>query len=42
MRRGLFVDPALGKDRFDFDGESLTQEDVDEYIRREEEGEEEE
>lgn len=23
MRRGLFVDPALGKDRFDFDGKPL-------------------
>ena len=31
MRRGLFVDPTLKDDRFDFSGEPLLEEDVDEF-----------
>lgn len=35
MRKGFFADPALDKDRFDFDGEPLTQEDVEEEEEKE-------
>lgn len=30
MRAGLFLDPALGEDRFHFDGAPLLEEDVEE------------
>ena len=28
---GKFIDPALGMNRFDFNGEPLTEEDVEEF-----------
>jgi len=31
---GKFIDPALGKDRFDFSGEPLTEEDVEKEKER--------
>lgn len=39
MRSGMFIDPALGEDRFDFTGEPLTDEDVEKAKAEREEDE---
>lgn len=36
MRKGFFEDPALGDDRFDFKGEPLTKEEVEEEEEKKE------